>query len=62
MIRDPRVDPKPGDEVRRGHWRKVVEVTDGKVRYMTSKGACNWTTVDRWCKWAKKAVIFHAVN
>lgn len=65
--RDPRVDPKVGDEIGRFETFRLVAAIapDGRVRFNYRQGGL-WlnstltVTVDQWREWAKDAEVIHA--
>ncbi len=66
--RDPRVDPKAGDELRVFYggriqwWRRVVS-SDRGVWYRTSKGRnSKWIPIWRWQEQMKNAEVIHAAD
>jgi hypothetical protein len=60
-MRDPRDDPRPGDEVsgvyrRHKQWRRVKSVTNTRVVF-TVPGLTLGSTLESWRAWAKTATV-----
>lgn len=66
MTRDPRIEPKPGDIIRKGTANRVLERhvvrRDGGNIYYTAQNSavekCAWITT--WRAWAKDVVVVRA--
>lgn len=67
--RDPRIDPRMRDELKRS-WlcRKVIAISpDGRIRFYQRQGA-QWlngtftVTQEEWQQWAKDAEVIHAAD
>ncbi len=60
--RDPRVEPRVGDQLKNGRqWRQVSGIVPG-VRYMTNSGKDKWVPMYTWQSWAKNAEVLHAAD
>lgn len=66
--RDPRVNPKAGDVLRRGKETRVVERVDmGKARTKCTVVSrpypwSGYPNTDQWRRWAKDAEVIHAAD
>ncbi len=60
--RDPRVDPMPGDKLRKGKTVRTVGeqifVHSSEVRFFVGNTVC-WHSRESWRKWAKNAEVLH---
>lgn len=58
-IRDPRLDPQPGDVLAVGtDVREVWDRVNGRIEYgFPNKGATRWLTLIRWQTWARHADV-----
>ena len=56
MIRDPRTNPQPGDEIRgRGGQLRRVNRRDGDILWCQDGSIRYKTTVQRWREWSRRA-------
>jgi hypothetical protein len=54
MTRDPRIDPRPGDELRAGAIRRRVVKREGGELLIQSEHTRYWVRMDRWQRWCEK--------
>ena len=52
--RDPRSDPRPGDEVRSGTIMRRVIKRDGMELLIQTEHTRYWVRVDRWQRWCQQ--------
>ena len=61
--RDPRVDPKVGEQLKvpQVDYRTVVGVDNGRIKWKSpwNESTCSLTT---WRKWARNAEVIHAAE
>jgi len=71
MTRDPRIDPRPGDVLRRPRQQRMVLVRYfGGVNYALVPGTkpnyglphFKWSDLASWRKWAKTAEVVHVAD
>jgi hypothetical protein len=59
--RDPRTDPRPGDEVENmGFTAQVMRVESGNIRYAAPGPQFHNCTLAEWLIWARNATVIHA--
>lgn len=63
--RDPRVDPKPGDVLRKGKRVRTVLVVSkvfNRVTYTTASGIETHVLLSYWADWADNAEVLNAAD
>ena len=54
-VRDPRIDPQPGDEILVGPYMRRVLKREGAKLQVATDLTQYWILVDRWQKWCEES-------